>query len=52
MLRNSLIDRSIVVQENLISFKDKSNIVNMDARKLGKVTTSWWAGFCTATGTF
>ena len=45
MLINSLIYRSVVVQENLISFKEKSNIVNKDARKLGKVTKSWWAGF-------
>ena len=45
LLRNSLIDRSAVVQENLILFKEKSNIVNKDARKLGKVTKSWWAVF-------
>ena len=49
---NSLIDRSAIVLENLISFKEKTNIVNKDARNLGKVTKSWWAGFWTATGTF
>ena len=41
MLMNSLIGRSAVVQENLISFKEKPNIVNKDASKLGKVTKSW-----------
>ena len=45
LLMNSLIDRSIVVQENLIPFMERSNIVNKDAIKLGKVTKSWWAGF-------
>ena len=45
LLRNSLIDRSTVVQENLILFKEKSNISNKDASKLGKVTKSWWVGF-------
>ena len=38
LLMNSLIDRSAVVQEKLILFKEKSNIVNKDASKLGKVT--------------
>ena len=41
MLMNSLIGRRPVVQENLILFKEKSNIVNKDASKLGKVTKSW-----------
>ena len=45
MLVNSLFGRSAVVQENLILFKEKSNIVNKDANKLGKVTKSWWVGF-------
>ena len=43
-LMNGLINRSGIVQENLISFKGKSSIVNKDARNLGKVTKSWWAG--------
>ena len=42
---NSIINRSGVVQENLILFKEKSNMVNKDARNIGKVTKSWWAGF-------
>ena len=42
---NSIINRSAVVQVNLILFKEKSNIANKDARKLGKVTKSWWVGF-------
>ena len=42
---NIIIDRSAVVHENLILFKEKSNIVNKDAIKLGKVTKSWWVGF-------
>ena len=45
LLMNSLIDRSVVVQENLILFKEKSNIVNKDASKLYEVTKSWWVGF-------
>ena len=45
LLMNSLIDRSVVVQENLISFKEKSNIVKKDTRNLGEVTKSWWTGF-------
>ena len=40
MLMNSLIDKISIVQENLISLKEKSNIVNKDARKIGKVTKS------------
>ena len=44
-IMNILIDRRPVVQENLILFKEKSNIVNKDASKLGKVTKSWWVGF-------
>ena len=42
MLMNSLIYRSAVVQENLILFKEKSNIANKDASKLGKVNRLWW----------
>ena len=42
---NSLIDRIVVVQEKLISFREKSNIVNKYEIKLVKVTKSWWAGF-------
>ena len=38
LLNNSLIDRSDIV-------KEKSNTVNKDAIKLGKVTKSWWVGF-------
>ena len=45
MLINSLIDRRPVVQENLILFKEKSNIVNKDASKIYEVTKSWWVGF-------
>ena len=45
MLTNSIIDRSALVQENLILFKEKSNIANKDASKIGKVTKSWWVGF-------
>ena len=41
LLMNSLIYRRPVVQENLILFKKKSNIVNKNARKLGKTTKSW-----------
>ena len=44
-MTNSLIDRRPVVQENLILFKEKSNKVNKDAIKLGKVTKLWWVGF-------
>ena len=40
MLMNRLIDRRPVVQVNLILFKEKPNIVNKDASKLGKVTKS------------
>ena len=34
LLMNSITDRSAVVQENLILFKGKSNIMNKDASKL------------------
>ena len=44
MLMNILIDRIAVVQENLIPFKEKSNILNKDASKLGKLTKLWWVG--------
>ena len=42
---NILIDRSAVVQESLILFKEKSNMVNKDASTLGRLTKSWWVGF-------
>ena len=45
LLMNILIDRIVVVQEKLISFREKSNIVNKYEIKLVKVTKSWWAGF-------
>ena len=38
LLMNILIDRIAVVQENLILLKEKSNMANKDASKLGKVT--------------
>ena len=43
-LMNGLIDNSVAIQENLISFKVNSNTANKDARNPGEVTKSWWAG--------